>query len=157
MAALNQDVKVYIVSALACFDSTKQVIADVKEQFGLVVTHQQVSAYDPATINGKRLSAPMKKLFATTRDQFLKDATKVPIANASVRLRKLQQLVNQAENRGNVKMIAELLEQAAKETGGAYTNRRELGGAVGGVAIPPPQAGSTTAEEAYKRMLGGSR
>ena len=158
MAALTDDVKVFIVTALACYDSPRQVIADVREQFdGLVVPRQQVSAYDPATQNGKRLSKAYKLLFEKTRAEFLQDATKVPIANAAVRLRKLQQLVNNAEQRGNTKMVAELLEQAAKETGGAFTNRRELGGAVGGVPIPPPQAGSTTAEEAYKRMLGGGR
>lgn len=157
MAALTEDVKVYIVTALACFDSTRQVVADVKEQFGVTVTHQQVSAYDPDTINGKRLSKPFKALFEKTREQFLKDATKVPIANAAVRLRKLQRLVDTAEGRGNMKMVAELLEQAAKETGGAFTNRRELGGAVGAVPVPPVQPGSSTAEDAYKKMLGGGR
>lgn len=123
MAALTEDVKVYIVAALACFDSTKRVVVDVKERFGIVVTHQQVSAYDPSTINGKRLSAPMKKLFEQTRAEFLKDAGKIPIANAAVRLRMLDRSARRAEDAGNVGMMAQLLEQAAKETGGAYTNR----------------------------------
>ncbi len=157
MAALSEDVKIYIVTALACFDAPRTVIADVKDQFGITVTSQQVDAYNPATQNGKRLSKPMKALFELTRTEFLKDATKVPIANAAVRLRKLQRLVDQAENRGNGRMVADLLEQAAKETGGAYTNRRELGGAVGAVPLPPVAAGSTTAEDAYKKMLGGPR
>jgi hypothetical protein len=157
MAALNDDVKVYIVTALACFDTPKTVIEDVKEIFGLTLTSQQVDAYNPKSRNGERLSKKFKDLFAQTRAEFLEDAKRVPIANASVRLRKLQRLVDKAESRGNAKMVAELLEQAAKETGGAFTNRRELGGAVGGVPIPAPQAGSTTAEEAYKAMLGGTK
>jgi hypothetical protein len=157
MAALTEDIKIYVITSLACYDSQKQVIEDVKKQFGVVMTSQQVNAYDPNTQNGKRLSKPFKALFEQTREQFLKDATKVPIANAAVRLRKLQQLLDKAEDRGNMKMAAELLEQAAKETGGAYTNRRELGGAVGAVPIPPAAAGSSTAEEAYKKMLGGGR
>jgi hypothetical protein len=157
MAAIPEDLKIFIVTSLACFDSPKQVMQDVKEQFCVVVTSQQLSAYDPNTQNGKRLSKPFKALFEQTREQFLKDATKVPIANAAVRLRKLQRLYESAEARGNMAMAAQLLEQAAKETGGAFTNRRELGGAVGAVPIPPPQAGSGTTDEAYKKMLGGAR
>jgi hypothetical protein len=123
MAALSEDIKVYIVTALACFDSTRQVVVDVKEKFGVAVTHQQVSAYDPATINGKRLSKPLKTLFASTREQFLKDAGKIPIAQSSVRLRMLDRNARKAEERGNVALMAQLLEQAAKESGGAYTNK----------------------------------
>jgi hypothetical protein len=157
MAALAEEVKVYIVTALACFDGQKQVIADVKERFGLVVTHQQVSAYDPATINGKRLSKQYKELYAATRKRFLENVDDIPIAHASFRLRTLDRLARTANDRGNAKMVAALMEQAAKETGGAFTNRRELGGAVGGVPIPSPPAGSATAEEAYKTMLGRKR
>jgi hypothetical protein len=125
MAALDSDVKVYIVTALACFDSQKQVILDVKEKFSLVVTSQQVSAYDPSTQNGKRLSKEYKGLFDKTRTAFLKDATKIPIANAAVRLRMIERAARKAEERGNVAMMAQLLEQAAKESGGAYTNRHK--------------------------------
>jgi hypothetical protein len=157
MAAITDEVKVFIVTALACFDEQKQVIADVKERFGVTVSQQQVSAYDPNTVAGGRLSKQFKLLFETTRKEFLGNISAVPIANAAVRLRKLQRLVAQAEARGNAKLVAELLEQAAKDSGGAFTNRRELGGAVGAVPVPPVQPGSSTAEDAYKKMLGGGR
>jgi hypothetical protein len=157
MAALSEDVKLYIVTALACFDSTKQVMADVKEHFGIVVTHQQVSAYDPATVNGKRLSKAYKELHAKTREQFLKDTSKIAIAQPSYRLRVLDRLARKAEERGNANQLAQLLEQAAKETGGAFTNRHKLdhAGVVGNMNVPPPAGGAAIApDEAYKAMLG---
>ncbi|MBX3653209.1 MAG: DUF2280 domain-containing protein [Ramlibacter sp.] len=158
MAALNEDVKVYIITALACYDSSKQVIADVREKFGLVVTSQQVSAYDPGTQNGKRLSKAFKELFATTREQFLKDASSIPIAQASYRLRVLDRLARKAEERGNANQLAQLLEQAAKESGGAFTNKHRLdhGGVVGSMSLQAPPANPMAPDEAYKRMLGGN-
>jgi hypothetical protein len=157
MAALSEDVKLYMVTALACFDSKKQVMADVKEQYGIVVTSQQVSAYDPATQNGKRLSKQYKDLFKKTREHFLKNVDAIPIAQASYRLRVLDRLVRKADERGNTAQVAQLLEQAAKETGGAFTNRHKLdhAGVVGNMNVPPPAGGAAIApDEAYKAMLG---
>lgn len=135
MAALPDHVKVHIVTSLACFDTSKDVIADVKEKFGLIVTHQQVSAYDPNTANGARLSEKHKALFVETREKFKANVSAIPIANVTVRLRALDKMARKAVDNGNAKMAAALMEQAAKEVGGAYTNRRELSGPNGG-AIP---------------------
>jgi hypothetical protein len=46
MAALKDDVKAFIVQALACFDKPSQVAASVKEQFRLDVTRQQVESFE---------------------------------------------------------------------------------------------------------------
>jgi hypothetical protein len=123
MAAIADEVKVYIITALACFDEQKQVIKDVKDRFGVDVYQQQLTAYDPNTVAGQRMSKQFKELFHSTRKKFLEDTSGIPIANASVRLRILQRHVNLADTRGNSAMVANLLEQAAKETGGAYTNK----------------------------------
>lgn len=40
----------------------------------------------------------------------------------------LDRMARQMESEGNVAMAAQLLEQAAKEMGDAYTNRRQLSG-----------------------------
>jgi hypothetical protein len=159
MAAITDEVKVYIVTALACFDENKQVVKDVKDRFNVTVSQQQVSAYDPSTVAGARLSKKFKELFADTRKKFLDDTSSIPIANAAVRLRILQRHVQQADQRGNTAMVASLLEQAAKETGGAFTNNRkvEASGVVGQMNVPPPAAGTVPADEAYKRMMGGGR
>jgi hypothetical protein len=42
MAALSEDVKRFIVQALACFDTTAQVVESVKEEFGLLVLLQLI-------------------------------------------------------------------------------------------------------------------
>jgi hypothetical protein len=159
MAAITEEAKVYIITALACFDEQKQVIKDVKEKFGFTVSHQQVGAYDPATVSGKRLSKQFKELFKTTREKFLADTSSIPIANAAVRLRILQRHVNLADQRNNTAMVASLLEQAAKETGGAFTNKQKVenAGVVGTMNVPAPVAGTVPADEAYKRMMGGGR
>jgi hypothetical protein len=137
MAALPDQVKTHIVTSLACFDTTKDVIADVKDKFGLVVTHQQVSAYDPATTNGKRLSEKYKELFEETREKFKANVSAIPIANVTVRLRALDKMARKAADSNNAKLAAALMEQAAKEVGGAYTNKREVTGKDGQPLVPP--------------------
>lgn len=159
MAALNDDVKVFIITALACFDSPKQVMADVKERFGLTVTYQQLQAYDPKNDAGKRMSKRFQKIFADTREKFLKDVSDIPIAQQSYRLRVLDRLARRAEDRGNGAMVANLLEQAAKESGGAFTNKLNLGGVVGNMPLTAPTTVNglkVGPDEAYRAMLGGN-
>lgn len=125
MAALNDDVKAFIVNALACYDTPSQVAASVKEEFGVDVSRMQVSVYDPTKKMGKALSAKWRELFESTRGRFLEAQAAVPIANSNFRLRALHRMYAQAEQRGNVVFAAQLLEQAAKETGGVFTNRQK--------------------------------
>ena len=47
MAALSPEVKAFIVQALACFDTPTQIASQVKQEFGLDISIQQVSSYDP--------------------------------------------------------------------------------------------------------------
>lgn len=136
MARLELSVKVYIVQALARFESPAKVVDDVREKFKLNVTHQQLQAYNPATVAGARMSAELKALFAETRAKFKADLEEIPAANQAVRVAMLSRAAEKAERSGNVALMAQLLEQAAKEVGGAYTNRRELTGANGKPLLP---------------------
>lgn len=129
MAALEVKVKRYIVGALACFDTPSQVAAAVKEEFGVEVTRQQVAIYDPTKVNGRELSKELKTLFEETRARFKTDLDAIPLAHQTARLRSLSRLHAKAESSGNAVLAASLLEQIAKEVGGAYTNtRRHEGG-----------------------------
>ena len=128
MAALNDEVKLAIVQALACFDTPSQVADQVKQEFGLVLARQQVAGYDPTKPSGKKLSKKLLEVFQATRQKFLDDVSTIPISNQSYRLRVLQRNLERADQRGNSAMVSTLLEQAAKELGGAFTNRRELTG-----------------------------
>lgn len=143
MATLNDDHKLLIVQALACFDSPQQVADLVKAEFGLSVTRQQVAAYDPTKVAGRQLSKKLKAIFEQTRAQFLDNTASIPIAQQAYRLRVLQRQLERAEKQGNAAMVSALLEQAAKETGGAFTNRREVTGKGGG----PIQQQAVTAEQ----------
>ncbi len=143
MAALTEEQKVFIVQALACFDSPATVAAAVKEHFGIIVSRQQVESYDHTKACAKGVAKKLVALFNETRERFLKDAAAVPVARQVYRLRVLQRALDKAEKQGNAAMVLQILEQAAKESGGVFTNRRELTGAGGG----PIQQQSVTPEQ----------
>lgn len=126
MAALNDDVKAFVVQALACFDTPTQVSTAVKEEFGLDVSRMQVSTYDPTKHMGRSLSKKWREVFSATRKAFLEDQATIPIANQNFRLRALDRLYQNAAARGNAPLAAQLIEQAAKEAGGQFTNRQRV-------------------------------
>lgn len=124
MAALKEEHKLLIVQALACFDTPTQVVEAVKEEFGIEITRQQVARYDPTKAAGVDVSKKLRAVFEETRRTFLEDTSSIPIAQQSFRLRALQRLYEKALKSGNVALAAQYLEQAAKESGGLFTNRQ---------------------------------
>lgn len=134
---LDEDVKAHIVQALACFDTPSVVVASVKAEYGVVVSPQQVEAYDPGKRAGQKLSEKWRSLFEATRKAFIEEAAAVPIAHRALRLRALHRMADRAEKVGNLALAAQLHKQAAEEMGNAYTNRRELTGK-DGKDLPPP-------------------
>jgi hypothetical protein len=128
MPALNDEVKFAIVQALACYDTPTQAAQMVKEDFGITITRQQAQYYDPYKVHGHRLGKKLRDLFDVTRKHFLEESAKIPIAQQSFRLRVLERTLRRVEQQGNTALVAQILEQAAKEVGGAFTNKRELTG-----------------------------
>lgn len=126
MAALKNDVKAYIVQALACFDTPSQVVEAVQAEFQVKITRQQVESYDPTKASGKALAARWVELFNATRERFQNEISDIPIANKAYRLRALDRMMTKAETMRNMALAASLMEQAAKEVGDAYTNRQKL-------------------------------
>ncbi len=124
MAALRDEVKAFVVQALACFDTPSQVVVAVKENFGLEVSRQQCEAYDPTKYVGRNLHLKWRTLFEDTRARFREETADIPIANRAYRLRALGRMAEKAENMKNMALTAQLLEQAAKEVGDIYVNRR---------------------------------
>jgi len=123
MAALRDEVKAFVVQALACFDTPSQVVALVKERFGLDVTRQQCEAYDPTKYVGRNLHVKWQTLFHDTRKRFREETAEIPIANRAFRLRALGRFVERAETMKNIGLAMQILEQAAKEVGDIYVNR----------------------------------
>lgn len=124
MAVLKNEVKSFIVQALACFDTPSQVVEAVKNEYGVVVSRQQVETHDPTKSAGKGLAVKWTTLFHDTRKRFREETAEIPIANRAYRLRGLGRMAEKAENMRNLALTAQLYEQAAKETGDVYVNRR---------------------------------
>ncbi|TWC11448.1 hypothetical protein FBY06_14437 [Pseudomonas sp. SJZ085] len=124
MAALNNEVKGFIVQALACFDTPSQVAAAVREEFGIEVSRQQCEAQDPTKRAGRDLAKKWVALFHDTRKRFREETAEIPIANRAYRLRAMNRFVERAESMKNIGLAMQILEQAAKEVGDIYVNRQ---------------------------------
>jgi len=123
MAALKDEVKRFIVQALACFDTPTQVVQAVKETFGVEVSRQQCEQYDPTKHAGRDLGVKWKAVFEDTRKRFREETAEIPIANRAFRLRAMNRFVERAESLKNIGLAMQILEQAAKEVGDVYVNR----------------------------------
>ncbi len=139
MAKLSEDVKRFMVEALACYDSPSLVSESVKEEFGLTVPRQQVELYDPTKNAGKALSKKWRVVFEEARSNFKAGVAEVPIANRVFRLRALNRIAVKAERMRNMPLTLQVLEQAAKEVGDTYVNRQRTEGREGGDAPQPTQ------------------
>jgi hypothetical protein len=132
VAALSDEVKEFIVQALACFDTPQQVADDVQQQFGVSIPRGQVTLYDPTKRSGRNLGQKLTAIFHETRKAFLEEMATIQTVNKAVRIRRLERLSLRHET--NPAMAAHLLEQIAKEVGGVFSNKRqtEMTGADGG-------------------------
>ncbi len=129
MAALKEPVKIFIVQALACRDTPQEVVEQVKQEFGVDISRSQCECYDPTKYSGRNLSKKFVELFESTRDKFDEGLIDIPIVNKYYRLKQYQR---QLDRTRNVKTALKILEQAAKDIGGQFTNRQEITGKDGG-------------------------
>jgi hypothetical protein len=132
MAARNKqmtdEVKAFVVQALASFDTPSQIVNAVKQEYGIQTTPQAVQAYDPTKYAGRNVAPKWRAMFDKARKAFIEDSSSIPIAHRSTRLRALQRMAAKAEAKGNFPLAAALNKQAAEEMGNAYTNKREITG-----------------------------
>jgi len=126
MASLKPEVKAFIVQGLACFDTPSQIVESVKKEFSVDITRQQAASHDPTKAAGVGLAPKWVELFKSTRERFQNEISDIPIASRAYRLRALDRMATKAEGMKNIAMAAQLLEQAAKEVGEAYTNRQKI-------------------------------
>lgn len=118
--------QVFIIQQLAVFERPKDVQDALKQKFDIEISLPGVVYYD---ISNPVLPKKLKALFNAARNKFLKDSSKIPIANKSYRLSKLQRMFEAEESESprlqNKKAMRAILEQAAKESGDAFTNRQK--------------------------------
>lgn len=124
MAALKNDHKRLLVQRLATFVAPVEIQAEFKT-LGLDVSLSQISYYDPAS-SRTDLAAEWRALFAETRAQFVKDTASIAIAHKAFRLRELDSNYRAMKKSKNLIGANSVLEQAAKEMGEAYTNKRVI-------------------------------
>ena len=144
MATLKEPVKIFIVQSLACRDTPQEVADAVKQEFKIEIERQQVAAYDPTKSRGKDLSKKFVDLFHKTRADFDAGLIDIPIANKHYRLKQYQKQLER--NAKNVVMSLKILEQAAKDVGGQFTNRQEITGKDG---KPIETVNSNVSTESY--------
>ncbi|MDW5433044.1 DUF2280 domain-containing protein [Acinetobacter baumannii] len=112
MAALKEQVKIFIVQTLACMDTPQQVANAVKQEFNIEIDRKQVQLYDPTKAAGKNLSKKYKDLFHKTREDFKKNVYDIPLANKAYRLKELQKIYEDWKNnrlmkQGVIKQVRE--------------------------------------------------
>ncbi len=133
MAALEEHVKIFVTRCMARYMTPTETAAAVKEAYDIDITRQQAQSYDPLSAIGRDLSAELRAEFETERTRFRADIDAIPCADATYRLSRIQQVID--HHGRNPKLVLEALEQAAKERGEAFTNKRVVGGVGEGGAI----------------------
>ncbi len=128
MATLTDPQKRFIVQQLAVFETPSAVADMVRADLGVEVERMQVNNYDASKpYSRKGMAKALVVLFDETRAAFRERVDDVAIANKAYRLRRLDVLARAAKS---PVLEASLMEQAAKEVGDVYTNRRVHSGTV---------------------------
>ena len=132
---LTEEATAFIVRSAAQFESPKDIIVAVKEIYGIQIVRQDVERCDPSSPGGKtrNLAKKWRELFTQSRAEALDALADVDLSHKVVRMRELSKLYRKLgeDAKPNVPLTAAraaLLEQAAREAGEAFTNRRELTG-----------------------------
>jgi hypothetical protein len=124
MATLRDKERREIVQRLACFETPTEVAEWASQEFEKDITANQVWHYDPT--RSEDTSLKWRELFQETRKQFLNDLDTIPLSHRAVRLRKLNKYVRRLEQAGDIETAAQIVKQAAREVGGAFTNKSEM-------------------------------
>ncbi len=156
MARMRKELKVYVVRALAVFNTPTEVIALIKAHYpedyeslsqnkgGL--KPQNIECYDPTKRAGKELCDELRTEFEIARKQFLDAPQQIPVANLTYRLERMQRVIDHAGK--NSVLVLTTLEQAAKDVGGVFTNRKEITGKDGKPLTEQPKPIDLTPEVA---------
>lgn len=132
---LNDKQKAWLVARYACYGRTTEVLHDFAAEFGVSITGEQARNYDLSGVRDLEHAkhkgvAKWMKLWTDTRAEFEQSVKDIAIASPTYRVKKLDEMFAIAFSKKNWKSAAQLLEQAAKETGGAFSGRRVIEGAV---------------------------
>ena len=125
MARLTSEHKAFVIRGFARYETVPEITRGLKETFGIEVGTHQLYGYHPDSINF-RVSKQWLELFHRERKAFLDNVEPIGIANKTFRLQELHKNYALAMGRKNTTLACEILEQAAKEMGEVFTNKREI-------------------------------
>ena len=149
MAQLKKEIKIFIVRSLAQFNTPTETAQAVHQEYGVQITKQNCEKYDPTKRSGQDLSAELRKEFEATRQDFLDKPQNIPISNLSYRQARRQKVL---EGTKAPMIILDVLDRAAKDMGGVFTNRQEVTGAGGSPLLAEGAAQITLSPEQIKDL-----
>ena len=117
--------------ALASRERSTDILAFLEENFKVTVDRKALSHYDPR-LNPK-LDDDLKSLYERTAAEFW-DKKHFEALNSLNFRQRLRQELYEASGR-NLKLKLEILDAAAKDEGGLFSNRREVTGADGAPVV----------------------
>jgi hypothetical protein len=118
---LTVEQQLYVVEELARYRRPSDIVVAVRETFGVEITRQTVHGYHPEF--NPKLGNRWREAFAEARERFKADRDAHPVACLSYRLQEISRIYLDARSPA---FQLRALEQAAREMGGAYTNRRDI-------------------------------
>lgn len=150
---LTEAQRIKAIQMQACFSTPTETRNALMEEWpGLQISLQAIDGLNPLTYQGRTLAKRWRTIFEETRAAFLADITRIGIANPAVRLQELAGVAKRAKERKNDVLLMSALEQAAKESGGAYTNRLQLTGKDGAPIAQTVE--HTVTAESVKAAMG---
>ena len=117
------DAKIAIVRALACYERPRDILAQLKENWNITVDRKALRHYDPAC--NPALDDELKALFQRTRESFWKEKDEEPLNCLNFRQRVRREILEAAGR--NLPLQIEILSEAAKDEGGLFSRKPELG------------------------------
>ena len=155
---LPGSVQKFIVELLACYESPSDVAKAVLHEFDLHVSKQQVEYYDATKrASAKGLSKKLTEHFRSVRKAYNQDHA-ANLGQLDYRNGIRSFMVRSALARGNFPLVDSLLVNAAKDQGGAFTNRRELTGKDGGaIRISDEDKRRELAGKMFEKLLADGK
>lgn len=154
MATFTTQQRRFIVEAFARFNTPTEVAELVEEEFGIDVKRTDVAYYDPECSTGGLPSERWQDLHEQARQRYIDNVAAVPISHERVRFDTLQKVIREALEDGDHDTVLQAVKQAAKESGGKFTNKKllEHRGEVdtGGVLAVPMPADAESWQEAAR-------
>ncbi len=123
---MTDAMRLFVVGRLAQWRTPSEVAQEVEERFGVKVARQSLTYYDPEA--NPSIPDRWRAAFEEARHAAVESIAGIAIGHQGFRLGELLEIYRKAKSSGNLVLALQALEQAAKERGGAYTNRRELAG-----------------------------